>query len=66
MLRTSPIYKDFSCNYYSVPLGKDQAKSFLGAFAKLRKEMIAWSCLTVCQSVRMQKLDSHWIDFYQI
>jgi hypothetical protein len=33
---------------------------FLGAFAKLRKATLASSCLPV----RLEKLDSHWTDFY--
>jgi hypothetical protein len=37
----------------------------LGAFAKLQKASIS-SLLFVLQSVRMEQLDYHWMDFYEI
>jgi hypothetical protein len=36
----------------------------LGAFAKLRKATIS-SIMSVCPSVRMEQLGSHWTDFYE-
>ena len=36
--------------------------SSLGSFAKLRKRLLASSCL----SVRMEQLGSHWTDFHEI
>jgi hypothetical protein len=36
------------------------------AFAKFRKRLLASSCLSVCLSVRMEKLGSHWTDFHEI
>jgi hypothetical protein len=44
-------------------------KSFLGAFAKLRKENISFfisACPSVYLSVRMPELDSQLTDFYEI
>ena len=35
---------------------------FLGAFAKLRKARIS-VVMSVCPSVRMEQLGSHWTDF---
>jgi hypothetical protein len=47
--------------------------SFLGAFAKLRKATISIVmsirpsiCLSVCPSVRVEHLDSHWTGFDEI
>ena len=37
-------------------------RSFLGAFAKLRKADI----VLLCSSVRMKQLSSHWKDFDEI
>ena len=39
---------------------------FLGAFAKLLKATISWSCLSVRLSIRLEHLGSHWMDFYEI
>jgi len=36
---------------------------FLGALKKLRKVTVS-SCLSVCLSVRVGRLDSHWTDFH--
>ena len=38
------------------------ADPFLGAFAKLGKATIRF-VMSVCPSVRMEQLDSHWTDF---
>jgi hypothetical protein len=38
---------------------------FLGAFAKLRKATINF-VMSVCPSVRMEQLGSHWADFHEI
>ena len=38
---------------------------FLGAFAKLRKATITF-VMSVCPSVRMEYLGSHWTDFHWI
>jgi hypothetical protein len=40
--------------------------SFLGAFEKFRKATIScdMSVLSVCLSVRTEKLGSHWTDFH--
>ena len=43
--------------------------SFLGAFAKLRKatiNVVMSFCLSVCLSIRMEQLSSHWADFHEI
>ena len=42
-----------------------QIKSFLDAFAKLRKAAISF-VMSVRPSVRMEQLDSHWTDFHEI
>jgi len=39
--------------------------SLLGAFAKLRKAIICF-VMSVCPSVRMEQLGSHWKDFNEI
>jgi hypothetical protein len=36
---------------------------FLGAFAKVWKTILTASYLSVCPSVYMEKLGSHWVDF---
>jgi hypothetical protein len=36
---------------------------FFGAFAKLRKSALSF-VISVCPSVRMENLDSHWTDFH--
>jgi len=38
---------------------------FLGAFTKLRKAIISF-LMSVCLSVRMEQLGSHWTDFHEI
>jgi hypothetical protein len=38
-----------------------QQISFLGAFPKVRKSTISF--MSVCLSVRMEQLGSHWTDF---
>ena len=38
---------------------------FLGALAKLLKETISF-VMSVCLSIRMEQLDSHWTDFDEI
>jgi hypothetical protein len=38
---------------------------FLGAFAKLRKATISFF-MSVCLSVRMEQLGSHWTDVHEI
>jgi hypothetical protein len=38
---------------------------FLGSFVKLRKKIISF-VTSVCPSVSMEQLDSHWTDFYEI
>jgi hypothetical protein len=38
---------------------------FLGTFAKLRKATISF-VMSVCLSVRMEQLCSHWMDFHEI
>ena len=43
--------------------------SFLGTFAKLRKAtifIVMSACLSVCPSVHMEQLGSHWTDFHEI
>ena len=40
--------------------------SFSGAFAKLRKAILASSCTSACLSIRMEKLGSHRTDFHEI
>ena len=48
-----------SFNFHSIP--------FLRAFAKLRKVTITFvMCLSVCLSVRMEQLGSHYTDFHEI
>jgi hypothetical protein len=42
------------------------AEQLLGVFAKLRKRLLASSCLSLCPSVHMQQLGSHWTDFNEI
>jgi hypothetical protein len=37
----------------------------LGAFEKLRKATVSF-VMSVCLPVRMEKLGSHWTDFYEI
>jgi hypothetical protein len=39
--------------------------SFLGAFAKFRKATLSFF-LSVCLSLRMEQLGSHWTDFDEI
>ena len=42
---------------------------FLGAFAKLRKVTVSFVmsvCPTVCVSVRVEQLGSHWTDLHEI
>jgi hypothetical protein len=41
-------------------------KNILGMFSKLRKWLLAPSCLSVRPSVRMEQLSPHWIDFHEI
>jgi hypothetical protein len=38
---------------------------FLGAFAKLRKEIISF-VMSVCVSVLMEQLGFHWMDWHEI
>jgi len=38
---------------------------FLGTFAKLQKASISF-VMSVCPSVRMEQLGSHWKDFHEI
>ena len=40
----------------------------LGALAKLRKATITFLsvCLSVCPSIRTERLGSHWTDFHEI
>ena len=38
---------------------------FLGTFAKLGKATISF-VMSVCPSVRMEQLGSHWTDFHEI
>jgi len=54
----TPPYK---CSYTATP------PYVLGAFAKLPEATIlASSCLSLCSSVCMEKLGSHWMDFHEI
>ena len=39
------------------------SRAFLGAFAKLRKATICY--MSVCLSVRLEQLGSHWSDFHE-
>jgi len=39
---------------------------FLGELAKLREKKILTSSPSVCPSVRMEQLGSHWADFHEI
>jgi hypothetical protein len=41
------------------------AEIVLGAFEKLRKATIIF-VMSLCLSVRMEQLCSHWTDFYEI
>jgi hypothetical protein len=46
-----------------------QNVEYLFAFAKLRKATITFVisvCLSVCPSVRMEQLGSHWKDLHEI
>jgi hypothetical protein len=43
----------------------ETALRFLGAFAKLRKAIISF-VVSVCLSVRVEQLGSHWKDFHEI
>ena len=38
---------------------------FLGAFAKLRKVTVSF-VMSVCPSVRVKQLGSHWTEFHEI
>ena len=38
----------------------------LGGFAKFQKWLQASTCLSVCPSVCVEKLSSHWTDFHEI
>jgi len=38
---------------------------FLGAFAELQRENVSF-VMSVCPSVRMEQLGSHWTDFNEI
>jgi hypothetical protein len=38
---------------------------FLGVFAKLRKAIISF-VMSIYPSVRVNQLNSHWMDFYEI
>jgi len=40
-------------------------ESYLGVFAKFRKVTISF-VVSVCPSVRMEQLSSHWADFHEI
>jgi len=40
--------------------------SFLGPLQEFRKSPLASSCLSVCPSLRMEQLGSHWTDFHKI
>ena len=44
---------------------KEPTTNFLGAFAKLRKATISF-VMSVCLSLRMEQLGSHWKDFHEI
>jgi hypothetical protein len=48
-----------SCSFYFIT---QKMSIFFGAFAELRKATINF-VKTVRLSVRMEQLDSHWIDF---
>ena len=39
---------------------------FLGSFTKLRKATISFFIMSVCPSVRIEQLGSHWTDFHEI
>jgi len=39
---------------------------YLGAFAKLRKRLLASSCLSVRPSARMEHVGSQWTDFHAV
>jgi hypothetical protein len=39
--------------------------TILGAFAKLRKATVSF-IMSVCPSVAMEQLDSHWTDFHEM
>ena len=39
---------------------------FVDAFQNLRTRLLASSCLSVCPSVRMEQLGSHWMGFHEI
>jgi hypothetical protein len=47
-------------------MGKsDSPQMFLDAFAKLQKATIGF-VMSVCPSIRMEQLGSHWTDFHEI
>ena len=43
----------------------ETSNTFLGAFAKLHKATISF-VMSVCSSVRIEQLGSHWTDFHEI
>ena len=47
------------------PTDVSKTDPYLGAFAKLRKATIDL-VMSVCPSVRMEQLGSHWTDFHEI
>jgi hypothetical protein len=45
---------------------QDQSGQILGAFAKLQKQPLALSHLSVHPSIHMEQLCCHWMDFHEI
>ena len=58
-------YINSLCEISGFGSGGYDERAFLGAFAKLRKATIS-SVMSVCPSVRMEQLGSHWTDFHEI
>ena len=54
VMRNSPIYQTVWCNYFSVPIVKDQTKSFQVRSQNCQKRRLAWSCLSVCPHGKTQ------------
>jgi hypothetical protein len=58
------VFRSFSGFFLGAQSGsfRNESSCFLGAFAKLRKATIS-IVVSICLSVRMEQLGSHWTEF---
>ena len=58
--------EQYPYNILTISLFNKEKSTLLGAFSKLRKGLLVFSCLSVRLFFRMEQAGPHWTDFHEI